>query len=480
MSKKHSQFDVVVVGAGPAGYISAIRCAQLGFKTACVDNWGNKKGQNSLGGAHLNAGCVATIALLESSKIYHLMTHGINDHGIYAGNISLDIGKVIRRKDHIIETFAAKIADIFTHHNITYIHGKAKLLNDKHISVNSSEHPTSSILDAKNIILATGSSPIELPYAPIDGEFIIDTAMALNLETVPETLAIIGGGVIGLELGGIWNRFGAKTILLEAQENFLYLPDHQIASEAYRIFKNQGLDMRLGARVITAKAHDNKVTLCYQDQHGTHTLSVDKLIVASGRKPNTDNLAAPEANLLLDENDFIHVDENCRTNLPGVYAVGDSTVLGPMLAHKGIAEGIFVAEQIAGIHNPINYDALPSVIYTDPEIAWVGQTEQALRAIAEPIKVGVFPLNANLRVHATEPQNEGIIKIIAHAETDAILGVHIIGAHASEILAEAVLAMEFSASTEDLVQTIHSHPTLSETLYEAALALKNRALHLPL
>ncbi len=480
MAEIHTLYDVIVIGAGPAGYISAIRCAQLGFKTACIDGWLNKKGQSSLGGAHLNAGCVATIALLESSKIYHLLKHGINVHGIYADNITVDIPKVIARKDNIIETFGGKIADIFAYHKIDYLHGKAQLLNEKHVRVSSSDSPSPMVMEAKHIILATGSSPTELPYAPIDGEFIIDTAMALNLDAVPETLAIIGGGVIGLELGGIWNRFGAKTTLLEAQETFLSLPDHEISSEAYRIYRSQGLDVRLGARVITAKPHNNKVTLSYQDQQGTHTLCIDKLIVASGRKPNTDNLAAPEADLLLDENGFVHVNENCRTNLPGVYAIGDLTVLGPMLAHKGIVEGLFVAEQIAGIHNPINYEALPSVIYTDPEIAWVGQTEQALRAIAEPIKVGVFPLNANLRVHTTGQNNEGMVKIIAHAETDAILGVHIIGTHASEILAEAVLAIEFSASSEDLVQTIHAHPTLSETLHEAALALKNRALHVPL
>lgn len=481
MPHTQTHYDVVVVGAGPAGYISAIRCAQLGFKTVCIDNGHNKKGQRSLGGAHLNAGCIATVALLESSKIYHLLTRAINEHGICADNITLDIRQTIARKDQIIETFERKITELFAHHNIEYIHAKAKLLNARQVEVISHDCPAPFVLETKHIILATGSSPIKLACAPVDGEFIIDTALALNLDTVPETLAIIGGGVMGLELGGIWNRFGTQTILLEAQENFLSLTDHEIASQAYRIYKNQGLDVRLGARVISAKAHNNKVTLSYQDQQGSHTLCVDKLIVASGRKPNTENLAAPEANLLLDENGFVHVDENCRTNLPGVYAIGDLTVLGPMLSHKGIEEGLFVAEQIAGVHNSINYDTLPSVIYTEPEIAWVGQTEQALRAINQPIKIGIFPLSANLRVQAEgQHHDEGMVKIIAHAETDAILGVHIIGAHASETLAEAVLAMEFSASSEDLAQTIHAHPTFSETLHEAALALKNRALHLPL
>jgi dihydrolipoamide dehydrogenase len=481
MPHTQTHYDVIVVGAGPAGYISAIRCAQLGFKTVCIDNGHNKKGQRSLGGAHLNAGCIATIALLESSKIYHLLTHAINDHGIFADNITLDIRQAVARKDQIIETFEGKITELFVHHGIEYIHAKAKLLNARQVEVISHDCPSPFVLEARHIILATGSSPISLACAPVDGKLIIDTAVALNMAAVPETLAIIGGGVMGLELGGIWNRFGSKTILLEAQEKFLSLPDHDIASAAYRIYTDQGLDIRLGARVISAKSQHNKVTLSYQDQHGAHSLCVDKLIVASGRKPNTENLAAPEADLLLDENGFVHVDENCRTNLPGVYAIGDLTVLGPMLAHKGIEEGVFVAEHIAGMHNPINYNAIPSVIYTDPEIAWVGQTEQALRAIGEPIKVGVFPLKANLRALAEgQHHDNNMVKIIAHAETDAILGVHIIGAHASEILAEAVLAMEFSASSEDLAQTIHAHPTFSETLHEAALALKNRALHLPL
>ncbi|MDD1640965.1 MAG: FAD-dependent oxidoreductase, partial [Methylococcaceae bacterium] len=328
------------------------------------------------------------------------------------------------------------------------------------------------------IILATGSSPVELPCAPIDNEFIIDSITALNLDVVPKKLAIIGAGVVGLELASIWNRLGAETILLEAQENFLSLLDQQISGEAYRIYSHQGLDLRLGARVISAKKGNKKVTVDYQDQEGTHTLRVDKLIVACGRKPNTGELAAPEADLLLDENGYVYVDDNCRTNLPGVYAIGDLTLLGPMLAHKGIEEGVFVAELIAGIHNSINYDNLPCVIYTEPEIAWAGQTEQALRATGEVIKIGIFPFNTNVRALAMG-KTEGMVKIIAHAENDKILGVHIIGTQASELIAEAVLAMEFSASSEDLARTIHARPTLSESVHDAAHALKERALQLP-
>jgi dihydrolipoamide dehydrogenase len=284
--------------------------------------------------------------------------------------------------------------------------------------------------------------------------------------------------VVGLELASIWNRLGAETIMLEAQENFLSLLDQQISGEAYRIYSNQGLDLRLGARVISAKKGNKKVTVDYQDQEGTHTLRVDKLIVACGRKPNTGELAAPEADLLLDENGYVYVDDNCRTNLPGVYAIGDLTLLGPMLAHKGIEEGVFVAELIAGIHNTINYDNLPCVIYTEPEIAWVGQTEQALRATGEVIKIGIFPFNTNVRALAMG-KTEGMVKVIASAANDKILGVHIIGTQASELIAEAVLAMEFSASSEDLARTIHARPTLSESVHDAAHALKERALQLP-
>ncbi|WP_020160833.1 dihydrolipoyl dehydrogenase [Methylobacter marinus] len=478
MSKQHPHYDVIVIGAGPAGYVSAIRCAQLGLKTACIDNWSNNKRQSSLGGTYLNAGCVSSIALLESAKIYHLLNHEIGKHGIHVENISLDIGQMMQRKNKIIETLSAKIADIFTYHGITRIHAHAKLLNARQVEITPLDHSAPSVIQSGNIILAAGSSSVDLPCAPIDNEFIIDSTAALNLDSVPKKMGIIGAGVIGLELASIWSRLGSEVILLEAQENFLTLTDQQISREAYRIYTQQGLDMRLGARVISAKKSHKKVSVEYQDNEGQHCLRVDKLIVASGRKPNTENLATAETNLVLDENSFIHVDENCRTTLPGVYAIGDLTLLGPMLAHKGIEEGVFVAEQIAGIHTPINYDILPSVIYTEPEIAWVGQTEQALRAIGENIKIGTFPLTASTRSHV-KGSPDGLVKIIAHADTDTILGVHIIGAHASELIAEAVLAMEFSASSEDLARTIHAHPTISESLHEAALALDKRTLHLP-
>ena len=474
MPNKQTHYDVIVIGAGPAGFASAVRCAQLGLKTACIDNWRNKNKQGRLGGAHLNTGGVASMTLLESAKIYHQLNHEIAKHGIHAESISIDVPLMIQRKDKIIEDIGHKMADVFTHHKIDHLHAKARLLNTRQVEITHLETQAHSVIEGSHIILATGSNPITLPCAPIDNEFIIDSIAALNLKEVPKKLAIIGAGVVGLELASIWHRLGAETILLEAQENFLSLVDQQISGEAYRIYQQQGLDLRLGARVISAKKGNKKVTVEYQDQDGTHTLRVDKLIVACGRKPNTGDLAAPEADLLLDDNGYIHVDDNCRTNLPGVYAIGDLTLLGPMLAHKGIEEGVFVAELIAGIHNPINYDNLPCVVYSEPEIAWVGQTEQALRATGEPVKIGIYPLTATIRALAMG-KTEGMIKIIANSENDKILGVHIIGTQASELIAEAVLAMEFSASSEDLARTIHARPTLSEAVHDAALMLKERA-----
>ncbi|MEC4750405.1 dihydrolipoyl dehydrogenase [Methylomicrobium sp. Wu6] len=479
MPKPQAKYDVIIIGAGPAGYVSAIRCGQLGLKTACIDSWSDKFGRPHLGGAYLNAGCVASMALLESAKIYHTLTSGLEQHGISAENVTLNVAAMVRRKDQIVSEINQRIAGLFKAHQITHIPARGRLLQAGHVEIVPVDGSAPSCLVADHIILATGSSPLTLPCAPIDHDYIIDTSEALSLTAVPKRLAIIGAGIKGLEIASIWKRLGAEVILLEAQENFLNLPDQQIAREAYKIFAGQGMELRLGARVISAKKGNKKVTIEYQDHEGTHMLRVDRLIVAIGRKPSSEGLAAPEADLLLDESGYVHVDENCRTNLPGVYAVGDLTLLGPMLAHKGIEEGVFVAEQIAGLQPMINYDLLPSVIYTDPEIAWVGQTEQALRALGEPLKVGVFPFSASSRA-LTMGRTDGLVKIITHAETDMILGVHMIGSGASELIAEAVLAMEFSASSEDLAKTIHAHPTLSEALYEGALAIRKMALHLPI
>jgi dihydrolipoamide dehydrogenase len=479
MPNRRTNYDVIIIGAGPAGYVTAVRCGQLGLKTACIDSWSDKFGLPNLGGAYLNAGCVASMALLETAKIYRSLTTEAKQHGIDVGNITFDVGRMIERKDRIVSEINRHIAGLFSFHGIEHIHAKARLLEPGLVEIVPPGGGEAASLTAEHIILATGSKPLELPCAPVDRNFIIDTGDALNLDSVPKRLAIIGAGIKGLEIASIWGRLGSEVVLLEAQENFLNLADQYISREAFRIFTGQGLEMRLGARVVSARKSAQKVVIEYQDHEGNNVLHVDRMIVAIGRIPNSEGLAAPEADLLLDESGYVHVDENCRTNLPGVYAVGDLTLLGPMLAHKGIEEGVFVAEQIAGLHPIINYDLLPSVVYTEPEIAWVGQTEQALRALGEPVKIGCFPLDASPRA-LTMGRTEGMVKIIAHAETDRILGVHMIGAHASELIAEAVLAMEFSASSEDLAKTIHAHPTLSEALYESALALRKMALHLPM
>ena len=474
----NADYDVIVIGAGPAGYVAAIRSAQLGLKVACVDSWHKQTDGQSLGGTYINAGCIASMALLESSKLYHTLIHEAKNHGISVDNVAIDVTKMQSRKNKILSDLSGQIEAIFKYHEIECIYGQGCLINASQVEITPLNKTKKHILTAEHIILATGSSPVELSCAEIDNEFILDSSACLAMETIPKRLGIIGAGIIGLELAGIWNRLGSEVILLEAQEGFLTAPDCQISREAYRIFTEQGLDLRLGARVMVTKKGKNRITVEYQDQEGSHSLRLDKLVVASGRRPNTETLFAPEADLLLNESGFVHVDENCCTNLPRVYAIGDLTLLGPMLAHKGLEEGVFVAEHIAGKHSAINYNVIPSVVYTDPEIAWVGQTEQALKAMGENYKVGVFPLKATGRAQAIG-QPEGMVKIITQAETDVILGVHILGVHASELIAEAVLALEFSASSEDLARTIHAHPSISEAIHEAALTLSGRSLHNP-
>ncbi|MCK5889304.1 MAG: dihydrolipoyl dehydrogenase [Methylococcales bacterium] len=477
MTESKTDYDVIIIGAGPAGYIAAIRSAQLGFKTACIDHWTNQ-GKPRLGGTFINSGCISSMALVESSKIYDLLTNNITSHGITADNIHIDLQKMIARKDSIIEALSDHISQLFEANNIDCIHARGRLLSVGHVEAIDITTKKKSLYTAEHIILATGSHASTLSFAPIDNDVIIDSSHALNLTETPEKLAIIGAGIIGLELAGIWSRLGSQVTLLDAQDQFLTSTDHQISAEALHIFQQQGLDIRLGARVISTHKEGNHVTVEYEDSEGVHTLCLDKLIVATGREPNSQNLASAKANLLLDDNGFVHVDENCSTSLPNVYAIGDLTTLGPMLAHKGLEEGVFVAELMAEQSNPINYNTIPCVIYSSPEIAWVGATEQTLQTIGEKYKVGIFPFSASARAQVTE-KTAGMVKIITHAETDIILGVHIIADQASELIAESVLAMEFSASAEDLARTIHAHPSISEATHEAALALDNRALHLP-
>ncbi|ESS72028.1 dihydrolipoamide dehydrogenase LpdG [Methyloglobulus morosus KoM1] len=469
MIKLKNKYDVIVIGSGPSGCACAIRSAQLGLKTLCIDNLSLGNSKKAASGIFTNAGCLATVTLLESAKLYESVVNNINSHGINVENVSFDARKMVQRKETILNLINLQTAKQFNDYKIDFINASAKLLKPHVVEIIS---PTPKTITSEAIVLATESNPISIPCAVVDNEFILDATAALNLIEVPKRLAILGAGVAGLELAGIWNRLGAETILLDAQETFLSLADHQISREAYKIFTEQGLELRLGTRVISTKIINKKVLVEYQDSEGSHAIRVDKLIVASGRKPNSDNIAAPEANLLLDENGYVHVNEKYRTNLPNVYAIGDLTLLGPMLAHKGLAEGYFVAEQIAGIKSlPINYGAMPNIIYTEPEIAWVGQTEQSIKSIGDPVKIGLFPLTMNPKA-VSRNKSKGIIKIISCVETDVILGVHIIASDASELIAEATLAMEFSANNEDIIRTIHSYPSFIEAIRDACRSIE--------
>ncbi len=467
-------YDVVVIGGGPAGYVAAIRCAQLGLETAVVEKWINAEGKPALGGTCLNVGCIPSKTLLESSEKYHQASHELGHHGIQVGTLKLDIGQMQARKAEIVAQLTGGIAQLFKANKIDWLQGHGKLLPERQVEITGHDGAVE-IVEADNVILATGSRPIDIPAAPKDDELIVDSTGGLNFKEAPKRLGVIGAGVIGLELGSVWKRLGSEVVVLEAVEDFLAAADQQIAKDALRQFKKQGLDIRLGARVTGTTKTRKAVKVAYQDKDGSHELEVDKLLVCVGRRPNTDAIADPATELLFDERGYVHADDECRTNIPGVWAIGD-LVRGPMLAHKGSEEGVMVAELIAGQSGHINYDTIPWVIYTHPEIAWVGKTEQTLKAEGVPYKAGSFPFAANGRAKAMDAA-AGLVKILAHADTDRILGVHIVGPMASELLQEAVLAMEFSASSEDLCRTIHAHPTLAEALHEAALSVHGRALH---
>ena len=470
-------YDVIVIGAGPAGYVAAIRCAQLGLSTACIDAWRDGAGKPVLGGTCLNVGCIPSKALLQSSELYHLAQDNFAEHGIRASGLDVDVAQMQQRKQRVVSQLTGGIASLFKANKVAWLQGQGRLMGERSVEFTPHDKPEHrETLDAANIILASGSRPIELEAAPLDGDRIVDSSGALAFDEVPKRLGIIGAGVIGLELGSVWRRLGSEVVLLEAQDHFLPFADHQIAHEAFKQFGNQGLDVRLGARVVSTHKTKKQVTVHYQQGEEEFDLKVDRLVVAVGRVPHTEGLYAPESGLLLDERGFINVDEFCSTNLPGVWAVGD-VVRGPMLAHKGSEEGVAVAESIAGGSEiAINRDVIPSVIYTMPEIAWVGRTEQELHTAGHAVRVGTFPFAASGRARAME-MHDGMVKMIADADNDRILGVHVIGPAASELIAEAVVAMEFAASSEDLARTIHAHPTLSEAMHEAALAVDGRAIH---
>ncbi|CDH45164.1 dihydrolipoyl dehydrogenase [Candidatus Contendibacter odensensis] len=469
-------YDVVVIGGGPAGYVAAIRCAQLGLETACVEKWINFKGDPALGGTCLNVGCIPSKTLLESSEQYHHIKDGIANHGIHVEGVRLDLDQMMARKEDIVLQLTNGISALFKANGVEWLQGHGKLLANRQVEITGHDGVVD-VVSADNVIIATGSRPIDIGAAPVDNAegLIVDSTGALDFRQVPATLGVIGAGVIGLELGSVWSRLGSKVIVLEAVEDFLSLVDQQIARDALRQFRKQGMDIHMGARVIATRKTANGVEVHFKDKDGDHEIMVEKLLVSVGRRPNTDDVAAPESGLLFGERGYIHVDEHCATNLPGVYAVGD-VVRGPMLAHKGSEEGVMVAEIIAGQPGHLNYDTIPWVIYTSPEIAWVGKTEQALKAEGIPYKIGSFPFSANGRAKAMDHAN-GMVKLLAHAETDTLLGCHIIGPFASELVQEAVLAMEFNASSEDLARTIHGHPTLYEAMHEAALSVHGRALH---
>lgn len=467
-------FDVVVIGAGPAGYVAAIRASQHGMKVACIDEWVNRDGSNAFGGTCLNAGCIPSKALLESSELFHRARHEFARHGIKHSGVEIDIAAMQKRKDGIVRQLTAGIAGLFKANNVAGLVGHGKLLGGKQVEFTPVEGEVE-IIDARYVILATGSVPIEIPIAAFDGDSIVDSWDALEFTAVPKRLGVVGAGVIGLELGSVWARLGAEVIVLEALDDFLAMVDRDVAKVAAREFKKQGIDIRLGAKVSSAKAGNDGVTVLYEDSAGQQSIEVDKLVVAVGRRPFTAGLLADDSGVLLDERGFVQVDHECRTKVPGVYAVGDC-VRGPMLAHKGSEEGVMAADLIAGEVAEMNYDIIPSVLYTAPEIAWVGKTEEEVKASGRDYKTGSFPFAASGRAKAME-QTAGMVKIISAKDDDELLGVHIVGPMAGELISEAVLAMEFSASTEDLQRTIHAHPSLAEALHEAALAVDGKALN---
>ena len=469
-------YDVVVIGAGPGGYIAAIRAAQKGLSAACIDEWKNKDGKNAFGGTCLNAGCIPSKALLESSELYHRAQHEFKKHGISTGDVSMDIGKMQKRRATIVRQLTGGIAGLFRAAKVDGLVGHGKLLPGKRVEFTPVDGDPE-VIDAKHVILAAGSAPIELPFAKFDGESIIDSWDAIELDAVPARLGVIGAGVIGLELGSVWSRLGAEVTILEAMEDFLFMADRDVAKVAAAEFRKQGLDIKLGAKVTSASVGKSGVAVDYEDKNGAHSIEVDKLIVAVGRRPFTEGLFADDAGIQLDDRGFIVVDDECRTRVKGVYAIGDC-VRGAMLAHKASEEGAMVADLIAGETAEMNYDVIPSVLYTNPEIAWAGQTEEQVKASGRAYKTGAFPFAADGRAKAME-QTSGMVKIISAEDDDEILGVHIVGPMAGELIAEAVLAMEFSASTEDIQRTIHAHPSLSEAMHEAALAVDNRALNYP-
>jgi dihydrolipoamide dehydrogenase len=466
-------FDVIVIGGGPAGYPAAIRAAQNQLRVACIDEWKNRDGSATFGGTCLNAGCIPSKALLESTELYHRAREEFATHGIGVTGVTLDLAQMQKRKAGVVKAMTGGILALFKSAGVTPLQGHGKLLAGRRVQFTGHDG-TRRELTAKHVVLASGSAPIELRSAPFQAPYIVDSWGALDFDSVPKRLGVIGAGVIGLELGSVWRRLGAEVTVLEALPDFLAFADQQLAKEALRHLKKQGLDIRLGAKVTAATVAGGAGEVVYSDPRGEQRISVDRLVVAVGRRPYTRELLAADTGVELDERGFIKVDDSCRTGVEGVWAVGDC-VRGPMLAHKGKEEGVMVADLIAGRYGEVNYKVIPAVIYTAPEIAWVGLTEEQVKSSGRAYKVGMFPFLASGRARAME-QAMGFAKIVAARDDDEILGVHIVGPMAGELIAEAVLAMEYSASSEDLQRTIHAHPTLAEAVHEAALNADKRAI----
>ena len=468
------QFDVIVIGGGPGGYIAAIRAAQLGFNTACIDEWKNGKGGPAPGGTCTNVGCIPSKALLQSSEHFEHAGHAFADHGIGLKDLSIDVKKMLARKDSVVKQNNDGILYLFKKNKVTFFHGRGAFVKSAdggwEIAVGEES------LIGKHIIVATGSNARALPGAAFDEENILSNDGALRIGDVPKKLGLIGSGVIGLEMGSVWRRLGSEVTVLEALPTFLGAVDEQIAKEAHKAFTKQGLKIELGVKVGEIKSGKKGVSVAYANAKGeAQELAVDKLIVSIGRVPNTIGLNAEGVGLRLDERGAILVDEDCRTNLAGVWAVGD-VVRGPMLAHKAEEEGVAVAERIAGQHGHVNFNTIPWVIYTSPEIAWVGKTEQQCKAEGLAVRTGQFPFSINGRALGTG-QTTGFVKIVADAATDRVVGMHIIHAHASDLIQEGVTTMEFKGAAEDIARIVHGHPTLSEVVREAALALDKRSLN---
>ena len=466
-------YDVVVIGSGPAGYVAAIRASQLGLKTICVEESINEDGKLNLGGTCLNVGCIPSKALLDSSHRFYEANKNLAEHGIDIKDIKLNLSAMMKRKDEIVTKLTGGITGLFSANKVESISGRGKVLSKNQVEVVKSDG-SEEVIDAKNIIIASGSSPIEIPAAKF-GENIVDSTGALSFEKVPKSLGIVGAGIIGLELGSVWSRLGSKVTVIEAMDTFLPMADPDIAKDSMKEFKKQGLDIKLNSKLTAAKELKNSVKVTYNDSGNDVEAEFDKLIVAVGRKPNSSNVLSEKLDIKLN-NGFIEVDKFCQTSIDSIWAIGD-VVRGPMLAHKGSEEGIMVAERIAEKHAEVNYDLVPSVIYSHPEIAWVGKNETELKSEKIEYKVGKFPFAASGRALAVD-QSVGFVKVLSDTKTDTILGVHVFGPAAAEIVQQALISMEFSASAEDIALTMFSHPTVSEAFHEAALASNNQAIHI--